>query len=115
VEDITVSNDGRNSTVTVAPTNDVIVTPTQDATVISVGIQGPAGPQGIPGSGGDKTFTQAFASVSSVTVTHNLGKYPAVSVLDSAGDECEGDVDHLSVNQFTVTFSAPFSGSVICN
>jgi hypothetical protein len=48
-------------------------------------------------------------------VNHNLGKYPSVTVIDSAGDICEGSVDNLSKNSLTVTFSAPFSGSVICN
>jgi hypothetical protein len=61
------------------------------------------------------SYSQAFSSASVVTVTHNLGKYPSVTVLDSAGDECEGDVDQLTGNQLTVTFSAPFSGTVYCN
>jgi hypothetical protein len=60
-------------------------------------------------------YTQPFTSQSVVTVTHNLGKYPSVTVLDSAGDQCEGDVDQLSTSQLTVTFSAPFSGTVYCN
>lgn len=112
MDSIAVSGDGRNSTITVSPTNDVVVVYTQDATVISVGIQGPVGPAG---ASGDKTFTQSFISSSSVTVTHNLGKYPAISVLDSAGDVVVGDVDHTSLNQLIVTFSAPFSGMIICN
>ena len=74
------------------------------------------GPRGLPGPGGsDKNFTHAFTSASSVTVPHNLGKFPAVTVIDSAGDECEGDVDHIDINNLTVTFSAPFSGTIICN
>lgn len=64
---------------------------------------------------GDKTFTQAFTSASAVVVTHNLGKRPAVTVLDSANDEVEGEVEHLSTNQLVVSFSAPFSGMVVCN
>lgn len=79
--------------------------------VVSIAEQGPMGPSG----NGDKTFEQDFAGLSIVTVTHNLGKYPSVTVIDSAGDECEGAVDHQSINQLTVTFSAPFNGSVICN
>lgn len=65
--------------------------------------------------GGDKSFTQPFSVASSVSVPHNLGKKPAVTVMDSAGDECEGDVQHTDLNNLTVTFSAPFSGSVTCN
>jgi hypothetical protein len=80
--------------------------------VISVGIQGPQGP---PGPSGDLHFEQIFTSLSTVTVTHNLNKKPAVTVIDSAGDEVVGDVDHTSNNQFVVTFSAPFSGTIFCN
>lgn len=64
---------------------------------------------------GDKTFSQSFISATSVHVVHNLGKYPSVTVIDSANDECEGDVVHNSINDFTVTFSAAFSGKVFCN
>lgn len=67
------------------------------------------------GPGGDKTFTQAFSATSMVPVNHGLGKNPAVTVMDTAGDECVGDVDFTSDNSLTVTFSAPFSGVVTCN
>lgn len=79
--------------------------------VVSVAEQGPMGPSG----SGDKTFEQAFSGVSSVTVTHNLGKYPSITIIDSANDEVEGNVEYISTNQLVVSFSAPFSGSVICN
>ena len=64
--------------------------------------------------GADSHFSQSFGG-SSVTVTHNLGKYPAVTVFDSAGDEVEGDIQHLNTNSFTLSFSASFSGVVNCN
>jgi hypothetical protein len=64
---------------------------------------------------GDKNFTQPFSVTATVSVAHNLGKYPAVSVFDSAGDECVGDVDYTSLNSLVLTFSAPFSGTVTCN
>jgi hypothetical protein len=70
----------------------------------------PAGTQS-----GDQTYTQIFGTASVVSVVHNLGKYPAVSVTDTALDEVEGDVRHLSTAALTVSFSAPFSGTVICN
>lgn len=69
-----------------------------------------------PGGGGsDANFTQAFTGVSSVVVTHNLGKYPSPIIFDSAGDEVEGDIRHDSVNQLTVTFNNSNTGTVICN
>ena len=48
-------------------------------------------------------------------VAHNLGKYPAVQVVDSSGQMVIGDVIHDSVNQLTITFSAIFSGEAYCN
>lgn len=74
------------------------------------GAQGPAGP-----GGSDKNYIQVFTSLASVTVAHNLGKYPAVQVIDSALSQCEGTVVHIDVNNLTIFFSASFSGTVTCN
>lgn len=111
---VVVSGDGQVETVTVDGTN-IVAIDSENVDIVTVGIQGPQGIPGTPGTSGDKHYEQTFNTVSSVTVTHNLGKYPAVTVLDSADDEVIGDVQHQSVNQFTVTFTAPFSGLVICN
>lgn len=55
-------------------------------------------------------WDQAVASASWVIV-HNLGFNPGgISVVDTAGNVVEGDVHYDSVNQITLTFSAPFSG-----
>lgn len=67
------------------------------------------------GWGSDKNYTQAFVAQSTVIVTHNLAKYPSVTLLDVAGDEIIGDVLQNSVNQVTVTFNTIISGTVICN
>jgi hypothetical protein len=49
------------------------------------------------------------------TVVHNLGKYPAIQIFDSAADEVMGDVHHDSINQATLRFGAAFSGTATCN
>lgn len=49
------------------------------------------------------------------TLAHNLGKNPSVTVIDSAGEEVYGSVNHDSVNQVTITFNAAFSGSAFFN
>lgn len=64
---------------------------------------------------GDKNYTQAFTGVSSVAVPHNLAKYPAVSIIDSAGNEMVGQVQHVDTNNITVTFTGNNTGTVICN
>lgn len=65
---------------------------------------------------GDKHFahTQSVASATWV-VTHNLGKYPSVSVVDSAGELVVGQVDYNSINQTTLTFVGAFSGKAYFN
>jgi len=96
-------------TVVQGTTVEVIETPSED-TIVQVATVGPQG-----AAGGAIGFEQAFTSQSSVTVNHNLGRKPSVTVIDSAGDECIGDVDHLSNNSLVVTFSAAFTGTVLCN
>lgn len=49
------------------------------------------------------------------TVTHGLGFVPDVQVFDSAGDQVEGDVTHVSANQLTIAFSAGFAGDAYLN
>lgn len=45
------------------------------------------------------------------TVTHTLGGYPSVTVVDSTGSTVIGGVQYDSETQVTLTFSAAFSGS----
>lgn len=69
-----------------------------------------------PGGGSDQRFVYTQnVPASSWYVLHNLGKYPAVTVIDSSGHEVIGDVSHNSANALTLTFSAPFAGSVHLN
>lgn len=68
-----------------------------------------------PGGGSDKNYVQTFATTATVSVSHNLGKYPAVTVMDSSGDQVVGDVVYTDLNNLIVSFSAPFSGTVTCN
>ena len=57
---------------------------------------------------------QQVASASWV-ITHNMGKKPAVSIVDTADDEVIGEVKYNSNNQLTITFSAPMSGKAYLN
>ena len=49
------------------------------------------------------------------TITHNLGRYPSVTIADSSGREVEGDVVYLSANAINVAFSAGFAGTAYLN
>lgn len=65
---------------------------------------------------GDRTFVHdQIAASATWVVAHNLNCNPAVSVVDSAGDIVYGNVRYDSLNQITVTFSAPFSGKAYLN
>ena len=67
-------------------------------------------------STGDKNFVFTQAAAKSVwVVPHNLNKFCAVSVVDTAGTIVYGDIEYDSLNQVTITFSASFSGQVFCN
>lgn len=63
----------------------------------------------------DKHYVESFTNQNTITVTHNMGKYPSVTVINSAGDEVIGDIEHISVNQLTASFSSGFSGKITCN
>lgn len=49
------------------------------------------------------------------TIEHNMGRYPSVTVVDSAGSAVFGDVTYTNENQLTVTFSVAFSGKAYLN
>jgi hypothetical protein len=49
------------------------------------------------------------------TVTHNLGKYPSVSIVDSAEEEVIGEVEYVDTNSLIVKFTAAFSGKAFIN
>jgi hypothetical protein len=68
------------------------------------------------GGGGDLHYvhTQGVASAT-WTVSHGLGKYPSVTVLDSLGDQLEAEVDYTSTTALTIHFAGPTSGSAILN
>jgi hypothetical protein len=54
-------------------------------------------------------------SSSTWSITHNLNKFPSVSIVDSSNAEVIGEVEHINANSLTVKFSAPFSGKAFLN
>lgn len=88
-------------------------------TVITYPARGPKGEPGepgAPGSGGDLSYTHVQdVAATTWTIDHNLGKYPSVGVVDSAGTLVEGEVRYTSTSQCVLSFSAPFAGKVYLN
>lgn len=52
---------------------------------------------------------------SSWTIAHNLGCWPSVTVIDSAGSVVIGKVSYISNNQVLLEFASPFSGEAFIN
>ena len=48
-------------------------------------------------------------------INHNLNKYPSVTVINNDNQVVIGDVQYIDKNNLTVSFSAEFTGKVICN
>lgn len=59
---------------------------------------------------GRHVHTQATPATSWV-ITHALGGYPSVSVVDSAKTVVYGEITYISTSQIVVNFSSAFSGS----
>jgi len=60
------------------------------------------------------TQTQSFTAQTSVTVTHNLGRYPLVQVIDNTGAKFDpSSITHASVNAFTVVMSSSTTGNIL--
>ena len=64
----------------------------------------------------DKNFVYNQATSSDVwEITHNLDKYPAVTVVDSGGSVVIGEVVYINKNNVRITFTSAFSGKAYFN
>jgi hypothetical protein len=85
-------------------------------TASGAGAQGGGGGGGNPGGGTDKNYTHVQSlPATSWIVNHNLGKLPAIKIIDSAGTEVIGGIAHTDTNQAVLSFLAPFTGTASCN
>lgn len=88
----------------------VVEQETRTVKVAGVGIQGPAGEDG------DKHYRHVQATPAQVwVIDHTLDKFPAVTVVDSAGEQVEGNVLYTSQQQVVVSFTGTFSGEAFLN
>lgn len=62
------------------------------------------------------TYTHNQSTASSLwIVSHNLGKFPSVAVVDSAGSVVIGEISYLDGNSISISFSGAFSGKAYLN
>lgn len=65
-------------------------------------------------------FTQGVPATSwgngvPAVVTHNLGKFPSITVIDNADTVVTGEYTYIDNNNVRLTFSAPFAGKAYLN
>ena len=48
-------------------------------------------------------------------ISHGMGKYPSVTVVDSGNNVVIGDVEHVTNNTIRIHFAAAFSGTAYLN
>lgn len=78
---------------------------------MGAGTQGPPGPPGPPGSGGASHHHVQSIPSATWTVQHNFGRQPgAVRIIQSNGDEVEGQRNDPDVNTIVLTFANARSG-----
>ena len=64
----------------------------------------------------DKNFVYVQATSSNIwEITHNLNKYPAVTVVDSGGSVVIGEIVYIDKNNVRITFASAFSGKAYFN
>lgn len=96
-----------------------------DKTVQSISISGPGDVKTITLTRHDSTTISDTVTLAYVhdqqtasatwNVTHNLNKFPAVQIVDTAGDEVIGQVHFNNSNSLTITFTSALSGKAFIN
>lgn len=75
------------------------------------GEPGPPGADGGDGGGGSSDYTFDAPSYT-WTLTHNLGLYPVVTVIDNGGNVVISDVVYVSNNEIIISFEFLMTGKV---
>ena len=69
-----------------------------------------------PFGGQDYEYNQAFpVAASKWVIQHNLGRFPSITTVDSAGSEITGAVTYDNENKITVVFNSATSGNAYLN
>tara|TARA_Y100000361_G_C11075072_1_gene297808 strand:- start:206 stop:562 length:357 start_codon:yes stop_codon:yes gene_type:complete len=113
---VTVTTPSGNQVHVSDATTNKVVSSGNTVVVTSVGTQGPAG-------AGDSNAVHTQGSAASTwQVTHNLGKYPSVTVVDSAENFVIGtvlykdwDTNATSTNKLQIIFEGSFTGKAFLN
>lgn len=98
---------------TLAPDALATIVDSQAVTYTVLGVQGPPGADG---EGANETFVHVQDAPAAVwSVQHDLGRWPSVTIVDSAGNNVFGAVKYHSEDLVEISFSAAFSGRAYLN
>lgn len=87
-----------------------IVEAETETMIIELGMQGP------PGIAGGTVYTHVQSAAADVwTINHNLGRYPAITLLSPGLAEFIGEIVHTSINQAIAYLATPYTGIAHCN
>ena len=93
-----------------------------EAFFFTLGAQGSAGLVGNdiisfqPFGGEGFEFVESFdVATATWVITHNLGRFPSVSTVDSSGNIIDGAITYKDANKITVVFTSATSGKVYLN
>ncbi len=73
------------------------------------------GPMGPPGPGAETYIHTQMVPQSIWIISHNLDRYPSVTIVDSAGTVVIGDMEYVTSNEIRVSFTSEFSGKAYLN
>jgi len=94
----------------IGPDDPIVLHPTIELWVDSDDDSGGSGGGG--GTGGAVAYVHNQGTVAaSWLIEHNLSFFPNVTVIDSSGATCEGDVAHIDNDTLTIQFSGGFTGT----
>jgi hypothetical protein len=93
-----------------APVIEVFAAPQPEIIVTSSGERGLSGIKGDKGDPGDSFIYDQSVASDTWIINHGMGFYPAVTVVDSAEDEVEGDLKYIDANTVQLNFNGGFAG-----
>jgi hypothetical protein len=127
---IAVVNDEDEAVLLIDPGDEIVVLVPPDETLVELetGGEGPPGPAGAQGPQGDVgppgpmgppggasfTFQQDVPSAL-WSVTHDLNRFPSVTVVDTGGSEVWPDVHYLDAMSVDLAFGSPTTGRAYFN
>ena len=79
------------------------------------GVAGPVGPAGPMGPVGTTFIYRQIVAVNDWIVTHNLARFPGVTVVDTTGTVVESDVQYVDANTIALSFTVPVAGYAYFN